>query len=222
MNATKYTSISQMIKAGDYDSIKANLESRNDAGLAQLKEIESNGMKTIDALLFFATKHQTPRQGDIISILVEYGADINISDKNGITILMSACANNNKEMVAALLQIPSLKKDKLDNSGQSTAMHYAVKDDAIDCFDLLVADGADVNYVCMMTGRNYLHIACAEGSEKIVDRLISLGVDPTLEDALESAVPAEYVPSSEKFNSLFEKVKEYQEKQTNTVDPFAF
>ena len=215
---SKFKSVGEMIKAGDYEALKNNLESRNDKQLDALKEIGNSGLRDIDALLFYAMDYKADRMMDILEILVSYGANPNVIGANQLTVLMKASSANNVAAINFLTAQPDINLEARDAGGFLSAAHYAVKSNAVQAFYRLVEAGVDPHYVDPISGKNYLHYAAYECHAEMVDALIGLKIDPTLEDAIDNAIPSEMVQEGEEFEPIFDKLEEYRNsvKQNNT------
>lgn len=79
----------------------------------------------------------------IANILIENGADVNISDNTGETALMVASANDNLETIKLLIQHGADVNTK-DIDGE-TALMVASQNGHIATINFLVENGADVN-----------------------------------------------------------------------------
>jgi uncharacterized protein len=79
------------------------------------------------------------------SLLIEFGADVNLSDragkKLGRTPLMYAAESDNADLVQLLLEAGAIV-DAQDKRGQ-TALFYAVEEEAIEAIEVLLEFGAD-------------------------------------------------------------------------------
>lgn len=222
MANTNYTSLGQMVKAGDYEALKNYLEAQNEKALKAFEEINPQGLREIDALLFHSMKYTNERQLDIMELLIKFGANPNVSNKDQVTILMQACGANNVEAVKALLKQDGIDVNKKDGSAVWDAGHYAVNADAVEAFAELVNAGLDPKAVSTMNGRSYLHYAASEGFDKMCDALIAYGVDPTVEEKIDDCIAAEFVPNDEQFTPLLEKLEEYRTQFKGTKSDFDF
>lgn len=85
-------------------------------------------------------------QGDseaIVKLLIDRGADVNIPDSDGLTILMLA-AEQNWTIVAQLLIHNNVNLDVAHDDGQ-TALMMAAAEGNIDIVKLLIENGADID-----------------------------------------------------------------------------
>ncbi len=74
--------------------------------------------------------------------LIAAGADVNASNRNGRTVLMSAVYYRNKAIVRELLS-EGVNVDAVDSQGR-TALMLAVANNRVEMVNLLLASGADV------------------------------------------------------------------------------
>lgn len=230
----RYKSVGQMVKAGDYEALKEFFTTTETSVLNAIKEVNEKGTRDIDSLLQFAIAAKGERQLDIVELLIKYGANINMTDKNGATLLMVAAQNNNLETMRFLMQNPNIELNKIDEIFKK-ATHYAVMGNAVEAFDLLYQTGQfDINEKTMLAEETYLHFATQQGSVEIAYRLMELGIDPTVENAVEGSLAAAYVPEVEdnedgspgadadKYNKLFEDLENYREKFKKSNNAFDF
>jgi len=118
-----------------------------------------------------------------VSLLLQYGADVNAQDNDGLTPLAIACQRGNYFAVEYLLQARTINIDLEDNQ-QSTALHEACENGTEKIVKLLLKSGANISVVDS-DGVTPLHIACREGCSDVVKLLLSHGHDE--KDVLVSA-----------------------------------
>jgi ankyrin repeat protein len=82
--------------------------------------------------------------GDIASLLVAHGADVNAKSEDGSTALMNAAAEGNAEIVSLLIS-KGADLNTADNSGQTPLIKAAGEGQAR-AVEILVAHGADINH----------------------------------------------------------------------------
>jgi len=116
------------IKRGDINKLK-NLLNKN-------PEIHPN------LILSMAAKEE---QFDIVKYAVERGANVNITDTNGITPLMAISINGNFEIFEYLMD-QGIKVNKKGKNNY-TSLIYATKNNHTDIAKSLIEHGADVNVV---------------------------------------------------------------------------
>lgn len=84
-----------------------------------------------------------PRDIQIIELLLEHGADINLQDKDGDTALFLCCMNWQSPLAEFLLRAGA--NPNVPNRAGDTALHAAVFRGTDDLVRMLLAHGADVN-----------------------------------------------------------------------------
>ncbi|ESO86313.1 hypothetical protein LOTGIDRAFT_176017 [Lottia gigantea] len=112
-------------------------------------------------------------------MLIENGADINLSDSNKTTPLMTAIQYNNID-VAILLIKKGCELDTQDND-KETALHFAVQLSTLSLIDFLIKHGANIN----IKDRNHntpLILSTKRQEEKIAMLLMDNGADINIKD----------------------------------------
>jgi hypothetical protein len=207
-----YNSLGSMVKAGDYDVLKEYLEEYKANGkIPEILEVQQGySLCPIDILLCEAPKfHENEKNTDIIKLLIEYGANPNCSDKNGITPLMfSASAND----IGAMQVLIDSGADINQGDGASNRiLYHAVMGEAEDAITFIANDlGVDINKPHPLTTETVLHNACYGAKEKSVYKLMELGVDPTIETE-DGDLAGEFIPDGEDWNEMFERMEQYVE-----------
>ncbi|HBL98726.1 TPA: hypothetical protein DDZ86_03730 [Candidatus Dependentiae bacterium] len=111
---------------------------------------------------------------EIVELLLEHGADVNISEKTmGCTPLYLACQEGYEFIAKRLLESGALV-DKSTNDGY-TPLLWAVKAGNKEIVELLLKYKANVNIVEKIKGGTPLYLACQNGYEFIVKRLLESG-----------------------------------------------
>lgn len=106
---------------------------------------------------------------DVVDILLEYGADINIENKCGDTPLICAAHNNNLDIVEMLLMRSSIDINHQNKKGE-TALIVACIVGNLEVINLLLEH--DVDYTIKDNfGYTALMHACEEGHVKVVKKL---------------------------------------------------
>jgi len=112
-------------------------------------------------------------RNDIVKFLLENGADPEIEDIEGWTVLFSACRRGNLESVQEIVNY-ILDINKQDSKFKNTALMYACRYGYLDIVKFLIFKGADfeipdhLNYTCLMRAVQY-------GHNTIVDFLLKCG-----------------------------------------------
>ena len=139
-------------------------------------------------------KGETPlivasREGhvDVVSFLVEHGADLNLQCKAGDTALMTACLFNKRDVVIFLVEHGANVNLQSDGSG-STALHlflYGIPmysdDNYCNVLSSLIENGADVN-ACMRDDCTPLMMASTNGHVNAVALLVEHGANMDIQD----------------------------------------
>ena len=112
---------------------------------------------------------------DVIDTLLELGADINASNKLGITPLMFAAAYNTPDMVQYILD-QGADPLVISLTGDANALHIAASmNPNPDIIDVLIAAGVDIESR-MIQGDTPLLVASEENTNlEVAGRLVELG-----------------------------------------------
>jgi len=119
---------------------------------------------------------------EIVEILLNAGADINLFEVYGFTALMSAAANLNENILLLLLKkgAGKINIEAVDTSG-NTALMVAAQRGRNKNVKILAAAGANIN-ATNRYGETALIMASREGRKEVVQTLISLGADIHIQD----------------------------------------
>ena len=121
----------------------------------------------------------------VIDLLIDGGADINLTDEYGFTPLHWAAYNGKTENVKYLIERgPSNRVEfinKQSNEGKITALHRAAYCGHEETVWALIKVGADVNKQ-NKKGETALHMAAYFGYVEIAKALIKAGVDVNIKD----------------------------------------
>ncbi len=151
------------IKSGDRDTVEYLLSIG----------IETDYINTIG----FSPMHLAVRKNNLnlVALLVDNNADINIQDKLGRTPIFDAVCENNGKMINALA-INGISVDTTDNHG-TTPLMIAVEDQSRqESFIALINLGADVN-AKDNNGKNALIRAIEHDNNAMMDMLFKSGID---------------------------------------------
>lgn len=110
----------------------------------------------------------------IAKMLIAYGADIKKAGPTGDTVLHSAAATGNLEMMAMLLDAGGRTFVNTTNKYGSTPLHSACIRSSPKIIALLYQNGADLD-AADFDGKSALHATCARGIRDNAKLLISLG-----------------------------------------------
>ncbi len=125
--------------------------------------------------------------GDLAAVhsaLVD-GAEVNASDSEGKTLLMSACQSNNPTLAKLLLE-NGANTTIVDEQSSRAALHFACAAGSEECVSLLVQnrlpshelDRADAD------GNTGITLAATVQAESIVSKLLEFGANPNLQNVL--------------------------------------
>lgn len=111
---------------------------------------------------------------EVVKLLVEYGADVNITEKNGRTPLYTASKHGHAEIMEYLL-------DHGANVNQSSPLSAACNRGRMEQIKILIAHGAEVNLQVNLPSSLEITTplcgACEHGRFEVVKYLIALGAD---------------------------------------------
>uniref|UniRef100_M4BI75 PH domain-containing protein n=1 Tax=Hyaloperonospora arabidopsidis (strain Emoy2) TaxID=559515 RepID=M4BI75_HYAAE len=112
----------------------------------------------------------------IIESLIDAGADIDATDKHGLTPLMSMCIRASLEGSATLLALGASVHCVAWSSGFS-ALEFAVESQCTELVNLCLSKGANPN-ASTLDGSTSLHLAAALSRTDIIIRLLQSGANP--------------------------------------------
>lgn len=143
-------------------------------------------------------------QCNIISFLLDRGANVNDADGKGITPLYVASQRNCSDTVSKLLD-HNADMFKLDNNGCS-ALFVACRNGSIKAVKKLITKDKAIISKCDWHNRTPFYIACKEGHTDVVQILLKVGVDAAFCDEDEKS-PL-YVSSENGHITVVEKLLE--------------
>lgn len=149
---------------GHIDMIQYLISSQPDLDLNKL------GTKDMTALMEAANAGYF----DIVVMLPEHGADVNVKTSQGNTALMYACANGNLEIVQYLISRGADIEDQNDNG--HTALMEAASSGHVDVARYLVAQGCNINVHSNEYKETALTLAAYKGHLDMVRFLIEVGI----------------------------------------------
>ncbi|XP_059139285.1 serine/threonine-protein phosphatase 6 regulatory ankyrin repeat subunit B-like [Physella acuta] len=111
---------------------------------------------------------------EIVKLLVSSGADVNLVDEDGSSLLIKAVQSKQMEIVKFLLE-KSVNIDQADDS-QSTALHYACRSNSLEIVKLLVNAGAKIE---VFNNESYTPFseACKTSNREMMELLIKASSD---------------------------------------------
>lgn len=126
------------------------------------------------ALMYASEKGCT----DIVDLLIERGASVNLNGAGGLGPLHRACRYGKLDVADRLLK-KGADPNALDDEG--FPLIWACYSGSLGIFDILVVYGADYNKRSP-SGLTCLMVASTHGKEDVVGRLLSLNVDVNAQD----------------------------------------
>ena len=131
--------------------------------------------------LHLACEYPNHRKGrDVFDILLQKGADVNLQNGGGRTVLHQASRNGHKEIVEILFK-GGADVNIQDNSGE-TALFEASRRGYKEIIEVLLQRGADVN-LQNESGQTALFVAFKTGNREVVQVLIKAKVDTEVKDS---------------------------------------
>lgn len=113
---------------------------------------------------------------DLVSRLLDAGADASAANRYGVIPLSLACANGNSDIVDALLAAGAAPNAVL--VGGETVFMTAARTGRIEVVEALYEAGADIHFREPRRGQTALMWAVAEGNLDVVELLLETGADP--------------------------------------------
>ncbi|HLG43354.1 MAG TPA: ankyrin repeat domain-containing protein [Planctomycetota bacterium] len=132
--------------------------------------------------------------------LIEEGADVNVRDKDGKTVLMHAAGKANLGIVQYLVE-KGASLGLTDQQGD-TALHHAARRDSEDLVRYLIDRGSVVDARDRWGGTPlWVAVKCSKGKGEVIRLLLSKGADPHLKGA-RGKTPLELAREREDFDLL--------------------
>ncbi len=154
---------------------------------------------TGDPILKSIILDKTSESVDIIALLIEHGADVNLPDREGNALLPIAAREGQVEVVQLLLDAgadvngtitASRSSNNWPIAEDSSALMEATVNNHIEIVELLLAHDANVNHIEKSHNRTALHAAAHFNYAEIASLLIKSGADlnsrSTINDAGET------------------------------------
>ena len=131
-----------------------------------------------DLPLHHATWHKNI---EAVKILLEYNADPNKTNDNGLSPFRIAVRWGYTDIVELML-MPEFNADieQVDPFSEKTLLHDASINGHLDVFRLLIEHGADIYHQKFEDIRALFTQVCAHGHHQIVKELFKLGLDPKM------------------------------------------
>ncbi|XP_019859935.1 PREDICTED: ankyrin repeat domain-containing protein 50-like, partial [Amphimedon queenslandica] len=117
---------------------------------------------------------------EVVKLLLEYKADVNVTDENELTPLCNASIPGHTEIVKLLLEHGVANVDHTDKDND-TPLGMACVKGSTQVVELLLKHGANVNHINKQI-RTPLVMACIAGHTEIVELLLEHGADFNVAD----------------------------------------
>jgi uncharacterized protein len=119
---------------------------------------------------------------EVVKVLVQRGADVNVKDKQGYTALFHAIEAMYDDVALVLLSQPGLDPNARGLNGSTALLKYVWRDRK-DAVEKLLEHRADVN-AQDADGDAPLHGAAQNGNVEILNLLLDKGADPNVKNKL--------------------------------------
>ena len=116
-----------------------------------------------------------------LQAIIDHGVDVNATNKENVTALMTACQVGNTGAVNILLNAGA-DPNSADVYGR-TWIHHAILANSKELLQVVIEKGADLN-ATNKKNVTALMIACRRGNIDAVSELMNAGADPSIEDGL--------------------------------------
>lgn len=119
---------------------------------------------------------------DMVNVLLNGGANVNLKDAGGYTALLRALEKKNEAIAEVLLSQPQVDLNAQGFSGM-TVLSWYVAAGREDKVQNLLARGANPR-LSDRDGDTPLHIAAQRGNVRLIDMLLAAGADPNVKNKL--------------------------------------
>ena len=139
-----------------------------------------------------STSNGVDRGEDLAQALERYIQDMGQFDSESRPppewdLILSASRQDQHERVRGMIEVAKIPASHGNALGQ-TSLHICAMWGSLDCMEVLIEHGADVNAANMLNGDTPLHIAVSSNKtsgdvkKKLVNVLVEAGADPNLRD----------------------------------------
>ncbi|MDJ1185241.1 ankyrin repeat domain-containing protein [Roseofilum casamattae] len=166
------------IYSGDLEVLKQSIANEEDINLIRSKELSKTCLREKD-LLHMAMPRDS---ANAVKFLLEKGADVDIQDERGFSLLHYAAINNALTVAQVLLE-QGVAVDAVPSHHSLTPLHEASTGGHINAIELLLDNGAEIDAQESVTSYTPLHLAISGNFPEAVKVLISRGASVKLEDS---------------------------------------
>ena len=153
-----------------YHALESNQLSTEVIQLLVDEGVNMNPSPLFWAIRYAGAKSETP---EIMTMLIEAGADVNAQSETGITALIAAALRGSNQLVDILLRSGAEINATQESTGR-TVLACAVEWEHTETVRLLIEAGADLE-IADKQGNTPLMTAKSKGSEEIIELLIEAG-----------------------------------------------
>lgn len=173
-----------------------------------------------NALMLACKNSENENNCETIKMLINYGANPNVQDKNGITALMIACRKSNYGFAKILLEnSKNIDINMYDHKGLTALMHACInsKYNNVKIIELFYEYGADFNAVDNEGNSALIH-ACKNKKKSYVDSLLKYGSYINLKNnSMDTAINIAFINKCEMdiILNLIDHGADYQERDSS-------
>lgn len=178
------TQIKTDVDVDDYDDILSSSNGPLLVAIAEEREdivqllLKSGNAININEPVCTENKKLTPllfsfvcENFNVIKILIEYKADVNVPLENGNTLLHYVCEEGCIDNLEVILSCDECDLNRM-NDDEETPLFLACRNASMECVELLVASQCDINS-SNVEGESPLHIVCSDENADIVGILLN-------------------------------------------------
>ena len=167
VNSTNNDSVTALMvacKKGNVDATYALLKAASNPDIA-----DSNG----NTCMYHAIVGSFSKE--VLQAIIDQGADVNSTNKEGVTALMAACRKGNMDVIYVLLKAGV--DPHISDSNGNTWIHHAIVGGCNETIQEIINHGAHVN-ATNKDNITPLILACQDGNEVVIKTLLDAGADP--------------------------------------------
>ncbi len=214
----KYKSYHAMIQAKDAAALEEGIASAQKMGYW-----DESKEQMAQLLVFSAIEHGSLECLQVLEKLCD--VDLSFSAENGFKPIHFAAQFNRTDVIEYLVTQHNLSPESASYDGHTPLM-IAATSESLDAMEKLLDMGANIDTQAL-DGKTALHFA-AMGSEdeektfqKSIDKLLSLGANPSIKEYIDDALPEEYVDENSdlQYAALVEARKRFESGQSSPRPP---
>ena len=121
---------------------------------------------------------------ETLQTIINHGVDVNATNNESVTALMTACQQKNVEAIHLLLKAGA-DPNIADTSGATSIHHAVVGGCSKETLQFIIDNGADVN-TTNEENTTALMAACQKGNVEAINTLVNAGADPNTADTIDA------------------------------------